>query len=212
MSATKRVIKGTKPGATHATGPGGQSAAAFARWYREEALHCWENLDLAAVERLAAEIERCEKEGRTIWTMGNGGSASTASHLATDLSKTAYVAGRPRVKCVCLNDNAAYMTAIANDHHFDRVFSDQLAGLVQKDDLVVLITGSGNSPNLLEAARVAKGEGAVVAALLGFDGGKLKAAADFHVLVPSDQYGVIEDFHMSVGHMAAFWLKQRKDA
>lgn len=212
MSATKKVIKGTRPGATHATGPGGQTAAAFARWYRDEARGCWDSLDLAAVEKLALEIERCEREGRTIWTMGNGGSAATASHLATDLSKTAYVQGRPRIKCVCLNDNTAYMTAIANDHHFDRVFADQLAGLVQKDDLVILITGSGNSPNLLEAARVAKAEGAVVSAMLGFDGGKLRGAVDFHVLVASDQYGVIEDFHMAIGHMAAFWLKQRREA
>jgi D-sedoheptulose 7-phosphate isomerase len=212
MSATKRVIKGTKPGATHATGPGGRSSGEFARWYREEALCCWENLDLAAVEKLAREVERCEREGRTIWTMGNGGSAATASHLAVDLGKTAHVKGRARIRCVCLNDNAAYMTAIANDLSYDKVFSEQLASLVQKDDLVILITGSGNSPNLLEAARVAKGEGAVVAALLGFDGGKLKAAADLNVLVNSGQYGVIEDFHMSVGHMVTFWLKQRAGA
>lgn len=211
MSATRK-IKGTKPGATHATGPGGQAAGAFARWYREESRRCWEELDVAAVERLALEVERCEREGRAIWTMGNGGSAATASHLATDLSKTAYVAGRPRIRCIALNDNAAYMTAIGNDLSFDRVFSEQLAGVVQKGDLVIMITGSGNSPNLLEAARVAKEKGAVVAAMLGFDGGKLKAEADISVLVSSDQYGVIEDFHMSIGHMAAFWLKQRKGA
>jgi D-sedoheptulose 7-phosphate isomerase len=209
MSANNKTGS-TKPGGTHVTGPGGQSASGFAAWYKDVALKCWQSLDLKAVERLSLEIERCEREGSTIWVMGNGGSAATASHLATDLSKTAYVKGRKRIKCVCLNDNAAYMTAIGNDLSFDSVFSEQLEGLIAPKDLVVLITGSGNSPNLLAAAAVAKKNGAVTASLLGFDGGKLKGQSDFYVLVDSDQYGVIEDFHMSVGHMAAFWLKQRK--
>jgi D-sedoheptulose 7-phosphate isomerase len=209
MSANNK-IQGTKPGATHVTGPGGQTAGGFASWYKDVAMKCWQGLDLEAVERLSLEIERCEKEGKTIWVMGNGGSAATASHLATDLSKTAYVKGRKRIKCVCLNDNAAYMTAIGNDLSFDSIFSEQLEGLVGHGDLVILITGSGNSPNLLAAADAAKKNGAVTASLLGFDGGKLKGKSDFYVLVDSDQYGVIEDFHMSVGHMAAFWLKQRK--
>lgn len=211
MSATRK-IKGTKPGATHATGPGGQAAGAFARWYRGEARRCWDELDLSAVERLAREIERCERGGHGVWTMGNGGSAATASHLATDLAKTAHAQGRPRIRCVCLNDNAAYMTAIANDIGYDEVFALQLSGLVKAKDLVILVSGSGNSPSVLRAARVAKEQGATVAALLGFDGGKLKSEADISVLVSSDQYGVIEDLHMSIGHMAAFWLKQRKGA
>jgi D-sedoheptulose 7-phosphate isomerase len=161
------------------------------------------------VARLAGEVERCEREGRSIWVMGNGGSAATASHLATDLSKTAYVKGRKRIKCVCLNDNAAYMTAIGNDLSFDETFSYQLEGLVSKGDLVILITGSGNSKNVLAAAAVSRRAGARTAALLGFDGGVLKKAVDLVVLVPSDQYGVIEDAHMAVGHMITFWLKQR---
>lgn len=208
MSAAN--IKGTKPGATHVTGPGGLSAGDFARWYRDRELEFWKTLDLAAVERLANEVERCERDGRTIWVMGNGGSAATASHLATDLSKTAYVKGRKRIKCIALNDNAAYMTAIGNDLKYDEVFSYQLEGLVAKDDLVILITGSGNSANILAAAGVAKKAGAVSVAMLGFDGGACKKAVDFHILVPSDQYGVIEDAHMAVGHVVAFWLKQRK--
>lgn len=203
-------IKGTKPGATHVTGPGGLSAPDFASWYRDVSSGCWAALDMAAVARLASEVERCEREGRTIWVMGNGGSAATASHLATDLSKTAHVEGRPIVKCVALNDNAAYMTAIGNDLSYDQVFSRQLEGLCEKGDLVILITGSGNSPNILEAAKAARKKGAVTCAMLGFDGGKCKDAVDFFALVSSDQYGVIEDLHMSIGHIVAFWLKQRR--
>ena len=209
MSAADK-IKGTKPGATHVTGPGGKSAAQFTRWYRERTLAAWGVLDEDAVERLATEVERCEREGRSIWVMGNGGSAATASHLATDLSKTAYVKGGKRIKCVCLNDNAAYMTAIGNDLSFDETFSFQLEGLVEEGDLVILVTGSGNSKNVLAAASVAKRAGATTAALLGFDGGALRKTADISVLVASDQYGIIEDVHMAVGHAVTFWLKQRR--
>lgn len=204
------TIKGTKPGATHVTGPGGLSAAEFAKWYRDRSLEVWNALDLDAIATLAAEVERCEKDGRAIWVLGNGGSAATASHLATDLSKTAYVEGGKRIKCLSLSDNAAYMTAVGNDLAFDQIFSFQLDGLVAAKDLVIIVTGSGNSPNVLEAARAAKKKGAVVAALLGFDGGALKAQADLSILVASDQYGVIEDLHMSVGHAVTFWLKQRR--
>jgi D-sedoheptulose 7-phosphate isomerase len=209
MSAAEK-IKGTKPGATHVTGLGGLSASQFADWYRGRTLEVWESLDLTAVARLAREVERCERAGRTVWVMGNGGSAATASHLATDFSKTAHVKGRKRIKCVCLNDNAAYLTAIGNDLSFDETFSYQLEGLAAKGDLVVLITGSGNSKNILAAAAAAKKAGATVAALLGFDGGALKRAADVAVLVASDQYGVIEDAHMAIGHIVTFWLKQRR--
>ena len=203
-------IKGTKPGRTHVTGPGGLSAGDFARWYRHRTAAVWESLDLEAVERLAREVERCEKKGKTIWVMGNGGSAATASHLATDLSKTAYVKGRKRIKCVSLSDNTAYITAIGNDLSFEEIFSAQLEGLLQKDDLVILVTGSGNSPNILAAAAVAKRARAKSAALLGFNGGRLLRTVDIPILVESDQYGVIEDLHMAIGHMVTFWLKQRR--
>ncbi|MDE2039021.1 MAG: SIS domain-containing protein [Elusimicrobia bacterium] len=204
------AIKGTEPGRLHVTGPGGLDAARFARWYRERTLSAWDGLDLAAVKRLALEARRCERQGRTIWVVGNGGSAATASHLACDLSKTSHVKGRRRIKCVCLNDNAATLTAIANDLGFRSVFSHQLEALAERGDLVVLVSGSGNSPNLLAAAEAARKAGATTAALLGFDGGALKRAVDFHVLVSSDQYGIIEDAHMAIGHIVTFWLKQRR--
>lgn len=202
--------KGTKPGRRHVTGPGGQDAAAFARWYREESLARWKSLDLEAIAALAKAVEHAERDGHVVYVMGNGGSAATASHLATDLSKTASVKGRTPVKCVALTDNVSYITAIGNDESFDEIFSYQLEGLLQEGDVVILISGSGNSPNLLAAAQVAKRRGATCAALLGFDGGALKAKADIAVHVDCEQYGVIEDLHMSVGHILAFYLKQRR--
>ncbi len=202
-------VKGTKPGATHVTGPGGLSAAAFAHWYRDLSQRQWESLDLQQIAALAAEIERCQAEGRHVFTIGNGGSAAIASHLACDLAKTAAVPGAKPVKCVSLSENMALVTACGNDLSFDDIFSRQLENLAAKGDLVILISGSGNSPNLLKAAKLAKARGAQVASLLGFDGGRLKGLSDLHVHVESDQYGVIEDLHSAVGHILTFYLKQR---
>lgn len=209
MSADKK-IRGTKPGATHVTGKGGLGPKAFAEWYRERVKAQWDALDLEAVARLAEAVVAAQETGRAVYVMGNGGSAATASHWATDLSKTAERAGHPPVRCVSLADNVAYITAIGNDLSFDEIFSRQLRNVLEKGDLVILISGSGNSPNLLRAAELARERGATVAALLGFDGGALLALAHIPVLVPSDQYGCIEDLHMSVGHVLAFYLKQRE--
>lgn len=202
-------LKGTKPGARHETGIGGQTAEQFAQWYRAETLANWKSLDIDAVARLAELVEKTHEDGGTIYTMGNGGSAATASHFAVDLSKTAAIKGKRPIKCVCLNDNMPAITAIGNDLSFDQVFSSQIDALVEPGDLVLLISGSGNSENILRAVEAAKRCGARTAALLGFDGGKLLALADVNVHVASDQYGVIEDLHMAVGHILTFYLKQR---
>lgn len=208
MSPDKK-IKGTKPGATHVVGAGGLDAKAFAVWYRERMKAQWDGLDLEAIARLAEAVVAAQEAGRSVYVMGNGGSAATASHWATDLSKTAEREGHPPLRCVSLADNVAYITAIGNDLSFDEIFARQLENLLQKGDLVVLISGSGNSPNLLRAAELARERGARVAALLGFDGGKLLGLAHVPVLVASDQYGCVEDVHMSIGHIVAFYLKQR---
>ncbi|MBI5200287.1 MAG: SIS domain-containing protein [Elusimicrobia bacterium] len=208
MSPNK-AIRGTKPGATHVTGPGKLGAAAFARWYRARTVEQWEGLDVEGVARLAAWIVSAQEKGRQVFVMGNGGSAATASHIATDLSKTAHVHGKKPVKCLSLADNVAFITAIGNDLSFDDIFSRQLENVLGAGDVVLLVSGSGNSPNLLKAAALAKARGAKSAALLGFDGGKLKSKVDLALLVSSDQYGVIEDLHMSIGHILTFFLKQR---
>ena len=101
------------------------------------------------------------------------------------------------------------MTAIGNDLSFEQTFSRQLENVVAAGDVVILITGSGNSPNLLRAAKLARTRKAKVVGLLGFNGGKLKALCDEFLLIPSDQYGVIEDMHMAVAHILTFYLKQR---
>lgn len=202
-------IRGTLPGRTHVTGAGGLGPEAFASWYRDLSVSRWEGLDLKAVARLARELEKARRLGRTVYVMGNGGSAATASHWATDFSKTAARTGRPLLRCLSLTDNVPFLTAIGNDLSFDDIFSRQLENLLKPKDIVILISGSGNSPNLLKAAALARRRGALTAGLLGFDGGKLKSAVSIALHIPSDQYGVIEDMHMAVGHVLTFYLKQK---
>lgn len=206
----KKPIKGTQPGATHVTGPGGLDVKGFARWYRERTLEQWEALDLDALARVAALVEEAQAKGRFVWVCGNGGSAATSAHIGCDFGKTAAVPGAKPLKAVSLSDNTAFMTAIGNDLSFDQTFSRQLENVVAPGDVVILITGSGNSPNLLGAARLARERGARVVGLLGFDGGRLADLCDESLLIPSDQYGVIEDLHMSIAHIITFYLKQKK--
>lgn len=203
-------IRGTRPGATHVLGPGGLDVAGFAVWYRERTIEQWSRLDLDALTRIAAVIERAQAAGRFIWVCGNGGSASSAAHIGCDFGKTAAKSGAKPLKCVSLADNTAFLTAIGNDLSFDMTFSRQLENVVAKGDVVLLISGSGNSGNLLAAAKLARMRGARVVSLLGFDGGKLKSLSDEALLIPSDQYGVIEDLHMAVAHILTFYLKQRR--
>ncbi len=205
-----KKIRGTQPGATHVTGPGGLGVEAFASWYRARSVEQWNRLDMKALAKVAAVVERAQAAGRFIWVCGNGGSAAISAHVGCDFGKTAAVKGAKRLKCVSLADNTAYMTAIGNDLSFDETFSRQLENVVAKGDVVLLISGSGNSRNLIAAAKLARKRGARVVSLLCFDGGKLKGLSDEVLLIPSDQYGVIEDLHMSVAHILTFYLKQRR--
>ena len=192
------------------TGPGGLSAKEFAKWYREVEIAKWQEMDIDAIAAIAKVLEKAEKKGNQVFVMGNGGSAATASHIATDWSKTAERVGKPLLRCMSLNDNAAFMTAIANDLGYDEVFIRQLRNLLQPNDVVVIISGSGNSPNVVKAAEYAKEKGATVVGMTGFTGGKLRKMADICFHVDCDQYGVIEDLHMGAGSILAFYLKQRK--
>jgi len=192
------------------TGPGGLDPIEFAKWYRAAELEQWEQLDLTAVDRIARVLEKAEHDGKQVFVMGNGGSASTASHIACDWSKTAERVGQPLLRCTSLNDNVALMTAISNDLGYDQLFVRQLQNVLNAGDVVVLISGSGNSPNISEATRYAKETGATVIGFTGFSGGALREQADIVLHIDSDQYGVIEDLHMAVGSIIAFYLKQRK--
>ncbi|PIP82300.1 MAG: hypothetical protein CO113_01020 [Elusimicrobia bacterium CG_4_9_14_3_um_filter_62_55] len=205
----KKKLKDIRPGQGFCSGPGGLGVEAFARWYRQAELDAWESIDFKAVAAIAKVLETAEKNGKTVFLMGNGGSAATASHLAVDFCKTAWCPGKKPMRAVALTDNAAFLTAIGNDLGYDKLFVRQLENLLSPGDVLFMISGSGNSPNLLEAARFAKKRRAKVVAMVGFSGGKLKKAADVALHVASDQYGVVEDLHMAVGSILAFYMNQR---
>ena len=145
--------------------------------------------------------------GATIYFIGNGGSAATASHFANDIAIGTREYDKP-FKAISLCDNNAILTAISNDDGFDSVFSQQLQVLLNKGDVVVAISASGNSVNLLKAFDVAKQKGAITVGLSAFDGGKLKIEADISVHVPTgkSEYGPAEDAHMVLDHLVSNYL------
>ncbi|MBI4678713.1 MAG: SIS domain-containing protein [Elusimicrobia bacterium] len=201
-------IKPTRPGRFHNAGPGNLGPEDFSRWYRAECAAAWEGVDLRVLSSIAGELLKVRDLGRKVLVMGNGGSAAISSHIAVDFAKTARVPGRPLIRSVALTDNVEFLTAVANDLSFDDVFVAKMEALLEPGDLALLISGSGNSKNLVKAARYAKSRGAKTVALLGFDGGKLKSLVDLALVVPSDQYGVIEELHMGVGHILTFYVRQ----
>jgi D-sedoheptulose 7-phosphate isomerase len=157
-------------------------------------------LPFGEIARMADTLLDCHRCGGTIFALGNGGSAATASHFACDLAKGARADGLPPFRVVPLTDNVPLITAWANDTNYAQVFAEQLAALVRPDDVVVAISASGNSPNVLAAARVARAAGALVVALSGRCGGKLRALADLTIRVPSDTIEQVEDAHIAIAH------------
>lgn len=152
------------------------------------------------LDEIVVTIRRAWAQGRTIFLLGNGGSAATASHLVCDLAKGLVAPGRPRLKAVALTDNVPLITAYGNDVSYERVFAEQLASFVQPGDVVLAISGSGNSPNVLAAVELANEAGATTIGLTGFRGGKLKRLVQQCVVVESDNMQQIEDAHLVIGH------------
>lgn len=140
------------------------------------------------------------RAGRSIYLLGNGGSAATASHLACDLAKTASVAGHPRLRALAFTDNVPLLTAWGNDAAYEVIFAEQVKTFAQPGDLVIAISASGNSPNILAAAIAAHEVGALVIGVTGFGGGRLRALSDVCLVVPSHEYGPVEDAHMVLVH------------
>ncbi len=153
-----------------------------------------------AVDRVVDILAAANRAGQVIYICGNGGSAATATHFGCDLAKRPIVAGQPRFRVIALTDNNALMTALSNDISYDAVFSEQLLPLVRKNDVLIGISGSGNSRNVLNAVKVAKDAGALTVGFCGYDGGKLKAMVDIPVHVPSHTMAMVEDVHLMLEH------------
>ena len=171
--------------------------------YLESAREIINHLNVEEIEGLTRAINEVREEKGTVFLVGNGGSASTASHFATDLGVGSINASR-HVRVMSLTDNVAAMTAISNDKNYESVFSQQLQLLGKKKDLLVLISASGNSKNLIAALNSAEAIGMKSFSLTGFDGGELRRlTSNNNVHVPSKigEYGLVEDAHLAICHM-----------
>jgi D-sedoheptulose 7-phosphate isomerase len=160
-------------------------------------------LSLVPSEPLARTIElllATRENGNRLYIIGNGGSAATASHFVCDLVKTARVDGHAPIRAFALADNGAVMTAWANDTDYEHTFAAQIEGLVEPGDVVMAISASGNSPNILAGLRAATRRGAHTVALVGFDGGHANELADISIHIPTHDYGLVEDSHSALGH------------
>jgi len=162
-------------------------------------------------DRLVDALYAGFEQGRTVFLVGNGGSAANASHFGQDLAKgtLSSMSATRRFRVVPLTDNIGFITALANDEGYESIFEQQLRNLAAADDLLVAISGSGNSPNILRAAEYARSIGMTIIGVTGFDGGKLKTLADVSVHIPVNDMGMAEALHGVVFHLVMCRLRER---
>lgn len=158
-------------------------------------------LDVDAINAAMNLIEETRQKEGTIYIFGNGGSSATASHYQNDFNKGVSEYIETKFRFQCLNDNMATVMAIANDLGFENVFSFQLENKLKPQDIVIAISGSGNSPNVIKAVEYAKAQGNKIIGLTGYTGGKLKALSDISLHVPVMSMQVTEDVHMLYDHL-----------
>ena len=167
-------------------------------------------IDTSEVTAAAERLWQIARGGGLVLIAGNGGSAANASHMAVDLSKSSLGrpprAGVPRVRATALSDASSVLTAWANDDAYEAAFAEQVTTFARRGDAVVLLSVSGHSPNVVAAARAARAAEATVIALLGGDGGAVRALADHAIVVPSDDYQIVEDAHLAINHMLTTYI------
>jgi len=172
-----------------------------AREYFQSARSTLDGLKVETLDEIYRAIRDAYLQDRQVFTMGNGGSAALASHFAVDLGKGTVAEGRRRFRVLSLVDNTPVMTAYANDFSYPDVFSEQIRTLARAGDLVFGISGSGNSPNVLNGLKAAREAEARTVVLTGYQGGKAAALADIAVVIPSNDMQHIEDCHLMLAHL-----------
>lgn len=179
----------------------------FSKSYKKNLVNIINGVSDREISDFIDVLLEARRKSATVYFIGNGGSASTASHFVNDLSIGTKSLDRP-FRAISLCDNQAVITAIANDYGYEYIFSKQLSVLLKENDVVVAISASGNSPNLIQAFSIAKNKAAVTVGISAFDGGKLKVLADVSVYVPTKkgEYGPAEDVHMMLDHLVTGYL------
>ena len=169
--------------------------------YIQQHNKAFQSIDIELVNAAIDLVIDTISKNKKIITCGNGGSASTASHYITDWNKMYNLSSGSKLRGVCLTDNIGLITAFGNDLDYGLVFSGQLDAIMDEGDLLVAVSGSGNSPNILSAINKAHSLGGLVLGVLGYDGGKAKALCDALFHVPSWDMQICEDIHLSFGHL-----------
>ena len=184
----------------------------FSKFYKKKLISIIESVSNREISKFIDALLSIKRQNNTIYFIGNGGSASTASHFVNDLSIGLKTLNRS-FRAISLCDNQSIITAIANDYGYENIFSKQLSILLREGDMVVAISASGNSPNLIKAIDLAKKMDAITVGITAFDGGRLKNMVDLLVHVPTDQgdYGPAEDVHMMLDHLISNYLMDAID-
>jgi D-sedoheptulose 7-phosphate isomerase len=165
------------------------------------------SIDHRSLEKTIEIIKKARQEDKRIFVFGNGGSAATANHFAADFGKNAVKGDANRFKIISLSNNISSITACGNDIGFETVFEEQLKNLMHDGDLVICISASGNSPNIVRAVEYVRKRGGTIIGITGFDGGKLGKMSDININIASDSYEQIEDMHLVITHIIVYWFK-----
>jgi D-sedoheptulose 7-phosphate isomerase len=181
----------------------------FAKNYFNYLNEILEALDCNSIDAFMNELENARINNRSIFIIGNGGSASTASHIANDLGMISRKFNfEPSFRALSLTDNVSIMTALGNDYGYQDIFLDQIKIHYREGDILIVISASGNSPNVVLTAEWVKQKKGKILGLLGFDGGKLKNLCDISIIAetPKGEYGPVEDVHMIMDHLITTWF------
>lgn len=184
----------------------------FMETYQRELVCALEQLEQEKLMLLYEKIDWVRRHGGVIYVLGNGGSAAAAGHWVCDFAKGTSVPGQPRVKMCSPADNVSILTALGNDIAYEDVFSFQLENVLTDRDMVISLSVSGNSPNLLKAHLLAEKIGAFRVAIIGDYGGKLGQSSDLVIVIPSQNYGVVEDIHLIINHMISQYMRRENES
>ncbi len=188
----------------------GENMSLF-KQYQQDLIEQINSISEATVLEVKNLLLKARQNRKTVFIIGNGGSAATASHFACDLGKGCSRQDQVNFKVMSLTDNTPWMTAISNDISYDGVFINQLSNFAEKGDILIAISASGNSENIIQACQYAKEKGLLVIAFVGFAGGKIKELADISLWIKSKDYGVVEDCHLMLEHMVSHLIRNEPD-
>lgn len=183
-------------------------AVAYIRSYKQKSLGILEKLSEADITKLIDLLSDARESKRQVFICGNGGSASTASHFANDLGKGASFGREKKFRVLSLTDNVSWITALANDTDYSQVFVEQLKNYAQLNDLLIVFSGSGNSPNVLRAVEWANQNGLLTVGVTGRPGGKLGQVAQYPIFVESSHLGHIEEGHFLIQHLVGYYFME----